>query len=215
MKITASVYVFDREEHDDIGTGGGGCGGCGFGNNWMPDAELPPVGYYAIDYWSSQGATVVARGRHVVYYTRALYPTQGAGGGCGFDRDTLRVEYLADLLHTTDDALGFTAYPWHEVVCEDAAQCRKALAAVRDEVALSYNTLLRRLLDESLLDGAEAAELKPDITLAVTDERESKTFALPDKLRGVKLTFTSYEAEPEATEEPAGDEGDPPPDAPR
>ncbi|HVF44126.1 MAG TPA: hypothetical protein VM936_13975 [Pyrinomonadaceae bacterium] len=214
LKITASVYVFDREEHDGIGVGGG-CGGCGFGMDWSPDAELPPVGYYALDYVPSLGATVVARGRHVIYYTRVLYPAQGAGGGCGFDRDAARVEYLAGLLYTEEDSLGFSAYPYHEVTCEDLAGCGRALAGVRDEVANSYGVLLDRLLGDGLLDAAEASQLKPDITLNITDLRDVKTFPLPDKFRGAKVSVTAFDSEPENTEDPAAAEGDPPPDAPR
>jgi hypothetical protein len=214
LKIRASVYVFDREDHGGFGTGGG-CGGCGYGVDWSPDAELPPVGYYALDYVPSRGATVVARGRHVVYYTRALYPTQGAGGGCGFDRDAARVEYLAGLLYMEDDSLGFTAYPHQEVTCEVPAGCKRALAGVRDEVARSYGVLLGRLLDDGLLDAAEASQLKPDITLDITDLRDKKTFPLPDKLRGVKVSVTAFDSEPETTADPAAAEGDPPPDAPR
>jgi len=215
LKIRASVYVFDREDHGGFGTGGGCGGGCGFGIDWSPDAELPPVGYYALDYWASQGATVVARGSHVIYYTRVLYPTQGAGGGCGFDRDTARVEYLAGLLYTDYDSLGFAAYPHQEVTCEDPAGCRRALAGVRDEVARSYGVLLGRLLADGLLDGAEAAELKPDITLDITDAREKKSFPLPDRLRGAKVSVTAFDSEPETTEDPAAAEGGLPPDAPR
>ncbi|HEV7893683.1 MAG TPA: hypothetical protein VGP08_23915 [Pyrinomonadaceae bacterium] len=216
LKIRASVYVFDREDHGGIGTGGGCGGGCGFGIDWSPDAELPPIGYYALDYWASRGATVVARGRHVVYYTRGLYPTQGVGGGCGFDRDSARVEYLADLLHMEEeDSLGFTAYPYHEVTCGDPAGCKRAFAGVRDEVARSYDVLLGRLLSDSLLDAAEASELKPDITLDITDFRDKKTFPLPDKFRGAKVSVTELDSEPETTEDPAAAEGDPPPDAPR
>jgi len=214
LKIRASVYVFDRENHDGFGTGGG-CGGCGYGTDWSPDTELPPVGYYALDYVPSRGATVVARGRHVVYYTRVLYPTQDAGGGCGFDRDAARVEYLAGLLYMEEDSLGFTAYPHQEVTCEDPAGCRRALAGVRDEVARSYDVLLGRLLVDGLLDAAEASQLKPDITLDITDLRDKKTFPLPDKLRGAKVSVTAFDSEPEASADPAAAEGDPPPDAPR
>jgi hypothetical protein len=215
LKIRASVYVFDREDHGGFGTGGGCGGGCGYGTDWSPDTELPPVGYYTLDYTPSRGATVVASGRHVVYYTRALRPTQGAGGGCGFDRDAARVEYLAALLYMGEDSPGFSAYPQHEVTCEDPAGCRRALAGVRDEVVSSYGVLLGRLLGDSLLDAAEASQLKPDITLDITDLRGKKTFPLPGKLRGAKVSVTSYDEEPEATEAPAVVGANPSPDGPR
>lgn len=214
LKIKVSVYVFDRDDRG-FNTGGGCGGGCGYGGERSLDAELPPVGYYSLDYWAAQGATVVARGRHVIYYTRALYPARDAGGGCGFDRDSARVEYFADMLNVPDDSLDFNAYPHRDVVCKDPAECMRALAEVRDEVTRSYGALLNRLLAEALLDAAEASRLKPDITLDITDLRDSKTFPLPGKLRGVKVSVTAFDAEPEATEEPAAAEGDPPPDSPR
>jgi len=214
LKITASVYLYDREDHDGFGTGGG-CGGGYGGEEWMPDSELPPVGYYALNYTPGRGATVVAPGRRVVYYTRVLRPTRFAGGVCGFDREAARVEYFATLLNVTDDSLGFTAYPWRHVVCKDPAGCRRVLAGVRDEVTRSYAALLGRLLDAGLLDAAEASQLRPDITLDITDLRDKKTFPLPDKLRGAKVSVTAFDSEPEATEDPADDEGGPPPDSPR
>lgn len=204
LKINATVYVYDREEYDDRHMGGGGCGGCGGGVDWKRDDELPPVGYYMLEALPGRGETVLAPGRHIVTYKRALTRSYGAGW-CNFDSDIVRVEYLADLLYMSDDSLGFTAYPSRDVVCRDAAQCRKALAAVRDEITGSYKAVLRRLLDESLLDAAEASELKPNITLDVNDERVRKSFPLPEKLRGVTITIEEPETEPPAStdEQPA------------
>ena len=79
----------------------------------------------------------------------------------------------------------------------------------------SYATLLGRLLDDGLLDAAEASELKPDITLDITDFRDKKTFPLPDKLRGAKVSVTQFDSEPETTEDPAVVGVNPSPDAPR
>lgn len=192
LKVDANVFVFDREGPHNIGSNGGSGGGCG-GSFYMPDDDgLPPVSYYALTCDAERGATVVAPGRHVVYFVRSL--ATGGRGGCEnwrpfHDRDDVRVEYLTDLLNTTEEELKFEAHPWREIVCKDAAQCRRALAGVRDEIAGSHSALLTRLLGESLLDPAEASELKPDITLDITDYRDRKTFPLPDKLGGVTVSL--------------------------
>jgi hypothetical protein len=213
LKIEATVYVFDREEHDNYGTGGGCGGGCGGGTSWRRDEELPPVGYYMLEDAPRRGATVLATGRRLVSYTRALSRSYGSSGWCGFDRDVVRVEYLAGLLYISDGALGFSAYPSRDIVCKDAAQCGNALAAVRNEIARAYNKLLRRLLDESLLDAAEASELRPDIKLDVTDYRRRKSFPLPEKLHGVTIKIEEPELEPPASDDepPAAESVEPSP----
>jgi hypothetical protein len=210
LKIEASVYIYDREGDHNLYGGDNGGHGCGVGGG--VDETLPPIFYYHLTTNARRGVTVFATGPRTVYYERTLW-----GAYCGDDwraleRDFVRVEYLAGLLGATEDNFGLDARPFREVVCKDAAQCRKALASLRDEIRRAYSSALARLLKEGLLDAAETAELKPDITLDITDARDKKSFPLPDKLRGVKLTFTSYKAEPEA---PADDEGEPPPDTPR
>ena len=210
LKIEASVYVYDREgDHRLFGGGGNGGGGCG-GYERSFGGELPPVGYYDLTDGARRGATVLATGPRIVYYTRAQYQTACPSGSYWLDRDSLRVEYVKELLRGGEEVTNFDDSLWHEVVCKDAPQCLKALAGVRDQIRRAYDALVRRMLNEGLLDGAEAAGLKPDITLDITDAREGKSFPLPDKLRGAKLTFTSYEVEPEA---PAEDE--PPTTSPR
>lgn len=210
LKIQASVYVYDRGgEHEMAGSGMNGGGGCAGGGNDLR-GELPPVGYYSLDDVAARGAAVLANGPHVVYYRRGSYRSSCPSLADWFDRDWMRVEYLGDLLRHGKEATDFEQSFWHEVVCRDAKQCRDALAGARDEIRRAYGATLRRLLEENLLDGAEAAQLKPDITLDVTDARDRKSFPLPGKLEGVKLTFTGHGEVPEA---PAGEGATPP--APR
>ncbi|MDQ3917525.1 MAG: hypothetical protein M3348_03535 [Acidobacteriota bacterium] len=202
LKIEASLYVYDREGgHDYSMGGGGGCGGCGRGVS--REEDFPPISYYQLTETPSRGATVIAPGRHVVYYTRR--PSANCGGSYTSDseRDRLRVEYLAGLLNTTEEDLKLDARPLREIVCRDARECRRAVAAVRDEIEQSHAALLRRLLEENLLDAPEASGLKPDITLDINDSREEKSFPLPDKLRGVKISLSRADAEaPSAPDEP-------------
>ena len=75
--------------------------------------------------------------------------------------------------------------------------------------ALFALAALARLLAAELLDPAEAAELKSDIELQLTDSRDRKTSPLPDRLKGVKVTLYGDDAETPA------DPAEPPPDAPR
>jgi hypothetical protein len=197
LKIEASVYVYDSEGDHNIGGGDVGGRGCGVGGS--RDESLPPVVYYHLTTGARPGATVFVTGRQNVYYERTPWAGYCDVFWLALERDHVRVDYLADMLGTTEEGLGLDARPFREVVCKDAAQCRKALAAVRDRIKRGYSSALSRMLAEGLLDAADAAELKPDITLNLTDHRDKKSFPLPDKLRGVKLSVTTYgEADTEA-----------------
>jgi hypothetical protein len=211
LKIEASVLVSDRE----IGGGyGGGCGGgCGCGVDGSVPQGFPPVSHYTLVARAERDAVVVAPGRHNVYYVRGPWP-RGCDGmlACEVSRDTWRVEYLADLLDTTVENLKLNAFQRREIVCKDEEQCRLALAGLRDEIVGSYSTLLARLAKENLLDPADASELKPDITLDITDWRGKKTFPLPDRLDGVKISVNGVEAPPSAAPDESSDSSLNPPD---
>lgn len=207
LKLEATVYVYDREA--ERGYAGGGGGGCGGGGGYGPTlGGFPPAGRYMLSTSGGRGAVVLTARRRTVYYLRT-----GAGGrdgyqfGCGeVERDAYRLEYLADLLGTSVEDLGLTAYPFREVVCRDARGCRRALAALRDEVAQAYAGVLGRLSGEGLLDAAEAEGLRPDLTLRLYDERDGKTFPLPARMSGVKILPGGEGAD--------GGGGAPTPDAP-
>lgn len=203
LKIKAFVYVYDSEDdHRLFGRGQNGGGGCG-GYGMSPGREFPPVGYYDLGDGARRGAIVLATGPRVIYYTRDTEHTSCTPDANWLDRDSMRVDYLEELLRGSEEMTGFDDSLWQEVVCRDATRCGKALAGARDRIRRAYGALLRLMLSDGLLDGAEAAELKPDITLEVTDARNAKSFPLPDRLGGAKLTFTTYDEEPEA---PTGDE---------
>lgn len=214
LKIEASLYVYEREGGHNYG-GGDGIGGCGCGDGVSREEDFPPVSYYQLTDAPSRGATVIAPGRHVVYYTRGPSANCGCSSTYGSERDRLRVEYLASLLNTTEEDLKLDARPFREIVCRDARECRRAVAAVRDEIEQSHAALLRRLLEENLLDASEASGLKPDITLDINDSREENSFPLPDKLRGVKISLSRADAEapsaPSAGPKPAEQSQSPPP----
>ncbi|HEX8188749.1 MAG TPA: hypothetical protein VF586_10375, partial [Pyrinomonadaceae bacterium] len=187
--------------------GVGGCGGCGCGcDTFRSPDEYPPVSHYSLTTFGYGGAVVVAPGRRPVYYVRSASPPCdcGGGGGCGPAKDQYRVEYVAGLLGITEEELKLEWRPSREVVCSDAGQCRRSLAAVRDGIVAGYAGAVKRLLDAELLDPAEAAELKPDITLRLNDMRDRTPFPLPSKLKGVKVEVVGTEPEPPPeTGEPA------------
>jgi hypothetical protein len=188
LKLRATVFVYDS--HGDRGYNGGGGDACGGSRHFESTPEgFPPAGRYTLSATPARGAVVVARGRRAVYYVRAA-PGQGDAPyvPCDVVRgDEHRVEYLADLLRTTDDDLGLPARSFREVVCRDARQCRGALAALRDETARAYAEVLGRLAAAGLLDASEASTLKPDLTLDLYDQRDLRTFPLPEKLGGVRI----------------------------
>ena len=202
LKIEASVYVYDRKGKREYGVGGNGGHGCGAGGD--VDESLPPVSYYHLTTEALRGSVVFASGRRNVYYARTPWDTYCGDGWRHLERDSARVEYLADMLGTSDEDLGLDARPFREVGCKDSRQCARSLSAVRDEIGGAYASALKRLLERGLLDAAEAAELKPDLTLKLMDKREKKSFALPDRLKGVKIEVAmDFDIEPETSTDDA------------
>jgi len=189
LEMHATVFVYDRKA--ERGYNGGYGGGCGESRHFFePTPEgFPPAGHYALTASPARGAVVVARGRRAVYYVRTV---PGQGGvpylPCeDVQRDDHRVEYLAELLRTTSDDLGLEARAFHTVVCRDERQCSRALAALRDETARAYAEVLGRLVRDGLLDASEASTLKPNLILNLYDQRDRRTFPLPEKLDGVRV----------------------------
>jgi hypothetical protein len=201
LKLEADITVVDFET--DMGYGyGGGCGGFGGGNSWPED--FPPVGFYTLVARATRGAVVVAPGKYPVYYTRAeRYEDRSGYGGMSYLRDFHRVEYLAGLLDTTADALKLDSRTSHTIICKDARQCRSELARVRREIEQPYALMLGGLVEKSLLDASDAAALPPDITFTLHDQRQKRTFALPETLKGVKIAIENREDEaaPDAVEQ--------------
>jgi hypothetical protein len=195
LRIVARVHVYDSE--GERGYNGGGGQGCGASRHFelVPEG-FPPAARYALTATPLRGAAVVSGGRHTVFYVRTG-PSQGymSDPSCDVERDAYRVEYLADLLRTTEEDLGLEARPRHEVVCREARQCRRALAGLRDETARAYAGVLRRLYGAELLDPAEASELRPDLTLNLYDQRDRVTFKLPSKLDGVTIHVVGGETD--------------------
>lgn len=209
LKIQATVYVYDREAAR--GYGGGHGHGCGGTRHFEPaPVGFPPAGRYELNTSGVRGSVVLTGRRHTVYYVRTG-PESGQAyySDCGNEvkRDAYRVEYLADLLGTAEEEVGLEARPFHEVVCREARECRRKLAALRDETARTYAVVLERLSAAGLLDPAEAAELKPDLTFTLYDERDGRTSPLPATMSGVKILSVGGDA--------ADGDSAPPPDAPR
>ena len=193
LKVEAYVTVLDNDGSHGIGGGNGG-GGCGCGADFYPQTDFPPVGYYSLTGEASRGAVVVAPGKRPVFYMRALH----RGRVCYFlppPTDDIRVEYLAALLDTDEDALGFDARPSFTVVCDDTRQCRRELAGVRGRIEQSYAAVVGRLIEKGLLDWVADAPASPPMTFTLYDERRRRTFPLPDKLKGVTILVEGREAE--------------------
>ncbi len=185
LKFEWDVTVLDRER--DLNYGRGGNGGCGGGADGVPDG-FPPVSFYTLTTQSLRGAVVVAPGVHPVYFLRVPNPRHIAGCDSLADADTYRVEYLATLLDTSEEELNLNARTSRTVVCKDALQCRRSLAGLRGEIARAYVGAISRLVEAGLMSGTESAPQSPDITFHLDDERLVKSFPLPNKLKGVKIS---------------------------
>lgn len=196
LRHTASVYVYDREEERGYNGGGGHGVGAGCGAILNVPEGFPPVGYYSLSTTEARGAVVFAPGRHTVFYVRRPAPDGCRGRSDGWvERDDRRVEYLAEMLGTTEEELGLEPRSFHEVICKNERQCGRALAALRDGIAGVHARAVERLLAAELLDPEEAARLKPDIAFKINDSRDGRSFPLPSKLEGVKMMFYGADAD--------------------
>ncbi|MBV9925434.1 MAG: hypothetical protein JOZ96_10495 [Acidobacteria bacterium] len=185
LKVEADVAVLDRDGDVHFGgNGGGGCGCCGF---YVSPEGFPPVGYYVLTGLAGRGLVVLAPGKHPVFYRRLERPPTGGSFLLPPERDVVRVEYLAELLDTTEDSLDFDARPSETVVCREAKQCRRELAGVRGRIQEAYAKLVGRLVEEGQLGGAGDAPAVPPMTFTLHDQRGRRTFPLPDRLKGVTV----------------------------
>lgn len=199
LKIEAEVTIVDRETN--LGYGYGSSGGCGGGEGILHD-DLPPVGFYKIFANARRGAVVLAPGRHPVYFLRT---ERFGGSSCDnhtpYARDFYRVEYLADLLDTTADALKLDERAFYTIVCKEERECRTKLIGLRRGIEQSYAAMVAGLVEKGLLDASDAAALPPDITFTFHDQRQKRAFPLPKKLKGIKLVIEEAEAAPDTDEQ--------------
>ena len=195
LKVEADIAVLDRE--GEIGFGYSGGGGCGCCFSYEPPEGFPPVSFYSLTYVAGRDAVVVAPGKRPVFYQRSTTPYGGPGFAMPLVRDIARVEFLAALLDATEDGLDFNARPSESVVCKDARECRRELAGLRGRIEQSYAALVGRLVEKSLLDGVGDAPAAPPMTFTLYDHRRSRSFPLPDRLKGVTVVVEEMEPEPE------------------
>jgi hypothetical protein len=185
LKFEVEIIILNPNTDMNYGYGAGCGGGCGSGG-WPED--FPPVGFYVLTAYASRDAVVVAPGKYPVYYLRReRYKDDCGGGFTSHIRDFYRIEYLADLLDTNADALKLDSRPSYTIVCTNARECRTKLVDVRRGIEQAYAGAVGGLVEKSLLDASDAAALPPDITFRLHDERQKKTFPLPEKLKGVKI----------------------------
>ena len=105
----------------------------------------------------------------------------------------MRVDYLAELLDTTD--LDFDPRLSDSVICKDERQCRRELVGLRTRIEQAYAAMVGLLVEKGHLDAPGDAPASPPISFTLWDERRRRTFPLPDKLKGV--TIHIHDAEPD------------------
>src|SRR5262249_37171485 len=103
------------------------------------------------------------------------------GGDSGGDKDERRAEYLAALLDTSVEGLGFNRTPSYTILWRGLTQFEAEIARARKEMGESYGRLLERLMEKNLLAESEASALKPQIRLRIFDYRENKSIPIPSQ----------------------------------
>lgn len=192
LTVEADIAVLDREGM--VGFGSNGSGGCGCCGSYVPPGGFPPVGYYSLTERAERGAVVFAPGRRPVFYQRVTHPPSGHSFRLLPAADILRVEYLAELLDTSEDEPDFfDARPTESVVCREAQQCARELAGVRARIRRAYAALVGRLVEKGHLDGPGDAPSALPMTFNLYDQRRRRTFPLPDRLKGVTVVIEEME----------------------
>ena len=185
MTIELSVTVV--EPNSGVGLGGGtGCSiGCGFGGTRVSN-DFPPIAFYLLVDEPNNGRVVVATGLHTIYYQRTVVEAGKnavmASGRCrvSWNKNRYVLEYLATLLKTTADRLGFTNRPSRTLTWKSGVDYRQTLQMYRKEIERSYDELKNRLIERELLSASASESLTPNITVKVFDYRLNKRIKLPE-----------------------------------
>lgn len=183
LKIEARVHVFEYGSHS-VGIGAGvlwGTVACGVRG---APRGFPPVAHYKFENRPLRGAVVLSTGKRPIYYQRVVVSGTRQQGFCrpdsGGNDDLERAEYLAALLETSKEELGFDPQPSSAVIWSDAEQFRDEVERIRKELFMKYDDLVARLVSSRLLSQSEAAGLKPQISITVVDSREKASSPLPE-----------------------------------
>ena len=184
LKVEASITVVSSNHFGGFG-GGDSSGGCGDG--WLNKlAGFPPVAFYSLSHTATRGFVVLALGRHAIYYVRKEARVDESGsmgiGSCftTIQKNTYRVEYLAELLNTSAQKLGFFHTPSFTIVWKGRLNYKLEALKAREEVQRSYRQLLNRLIEAEMLTKEESGLLVPVISLNIHDIRKDKSISLPE-----------------------------------
>ena len=184
LEVEAPITVVSSNHFGGFG-GGDSSGGCGDG--WLNKlAGFPPVAFYRLSHTATRGAVVLAPGRHTIYYLRKEVRVDESGsmgiGSCftTTQKNSFRVEYLAELLNTSAEKLKFTHTPSFTIVWKGRLNYKLEALKAREEVQRSYRQLLNRLIEAEMLTKEESGLLVPVISLNIHDIRKDKSISLPE-----------------------------------
>ena len=185
MTIELSVTVVEPNSGMGIGGGVGTGIGCGFGGTRISN-DFPPIAVYLLVDEASNGRVVVAPGLCAIYYQRTVAEAGKnaaiASGRCrvSWSKNRYVLEYLATLLRTTTDGLGFTNMPLRTITWKGGVEYRQTLQMYRKEIERGYDELKNRLIERELLSASASESLTPKITVRVFDYRLNKRIKLPE-----------------------------------
>jgi hypothetical protein len=139
-------------------------------------AGFPPLTHYYLTEFAHPGAVVLARGPTTIHYIRDVSPPGMQGAASSSDRPAPttrdRLEYVAALLGVTANTLALKANESRTVVWNPGMDIDTQAGSYRADIQQRYDRLVRTLVQEGLLTGAEAQALPaPAIIVTVQDKR--------------------------------------------
>ncbi|HKV41960.1 MAG TPA: hypothetical protein VJX67_22340 [Blastocatellia bacterium] len=179
IRVDVSVFVVDLDDGSGWGAGShiGYSVACGAAGAPTP-AGYPPLAYYELTTGAKHGSVALGPGPHPVYYVRSATPPGGSGGSSS-NRDSYRIEYLAEMLNTGVDGLHFRLTSSQTIRWQGAVAFERELTRLRQAAHNSYQGLADRLVAAGLATQDQIPA--PNISISVTDKRGTGSTPLPSR----------------------------------
>lgn len=187
LRFKVTFRVVDNEQ---VGYGGGAGGGMAIGCGiFSVPPDYPPLASYELRQSAHRGGTVLATGRHPVYYHRCVVEP-GTGSWVhdysqSVDRNVYVLEYLADLVGTHIVTDEFRADSSHRLVWKNNRQYQSEVEFIKAAVEGRFGALKRRLVKSGVLSEEEAAAIPPNVEVVAIDHRSNRRARLPE-ITGVR-----------------------------
>jgi hypothetical protein len=194
VEIEATVRVYDSQIGGANGGFGRGIGtGCGGDGIFSVPEGFPPIAIYKLTERTNFGNVVVAPGRHPIYYER-LVVKGGQQKGVGTSSTAIRkddyiIEYLAELLDTSDEEIKACVKPNFEIILQHIKNYSTEIDSIGKKVEHLYSSLLKRFTEKNIFNQSKALSIKGRLEIRVYDFRNDRTLPLPELPQVKVITF--------------------------